>query len=203
METSRLEAFSDGVFAIAITLLIIEVRVPHAEEGGLAAALAQQWPSYVAYATSFAVIGIMWVNHHALIQVVAVVDRPLLFLNLLLLMFVAFVPFPTALLAENLQAPPSDAHIAAAVYSANGMLNAIGFNLLWRWIVRDDKLVHAHLDVQQLRARTWRFSLGLVLYPLTVALSFVSAPLTLAVHGAIALYYVIDQLATSPKLSPS
>ena len=202
MTTSRLEAFSDGVFAIAITLLVIEVRVPHAEEGGLARALAEQWPSYVAYATSFAVIGIMWVNHHALFQVVAVVDRPLLFLNLLLLMFVAFVPFPTALLAENLQSPASDAHVAAAVYSGNGVLNAIGFNLLWWWIVRDAKLVHPHLDVEKLRSRTRRFSLGLVIYPLTVALSFVSAPLTLAVHGLIAVYYVIDQLATSPNLSP-
>jgi uncharacterized membrane protein len=202
MRTSRLEAFSDGVFAIAITLLVIEIEVPHTEEGGLARALAAQWPSYAAYAVSFAVIGIMWVNHHVLIELVASVDRPLLFLNLLLLMFVAFMPFSTAVLAEHLQAPSSDAHVAAAVYSANGVANAIGFNLIWRWMVRDTRLIHPHLDVEQLRRRTRRFSLGLVVYPLTVALSFVSAPLTLAVHGLLAAYYVVDQLAAAPTLSP-
>jgi uncharacterized membrane protein len=132
VETNRLEAFSDGVFAIAITLLVIEIEVPHTESDGLAGALAGQWPSYVAYAVSFAVIGIMWVNHHGLIELVAGVDRPLLFLNLLLLMFVAFMPFSTALLAEHLQSRSADAHLAAAVYSANGVANAIGFNLIWR-----------------------------------------------------------------------
>jgi len=202
VQTSRLEAFSDGVFAIAITLLVIEIAVPHGENGGLARALAAQWPSYAAYAVSFAVIGIMWVNHHTLIELVATVDRPLLFLNLLLLMFVAFIPFSTALLAEHLLSPSPDSNAAAAVYSANGVANAIGFNLIWRYIVRDARLLHAHLNVDQLRLRTRRFSLGLVIYPLTVALSFVSAPLTLAVHGLVAAYYVVDQIATSPKLSP-
>jgi uncharacterized membrane protein len=202
VQTSRLEAFSDGVFAIAITLLVIEIEVPHGENGGLTHALAAQWPSYAAYAVSFAVIGIMWVNHHTLIELVATVDRPLLFLNLLLLMFVAFIPFSTALLAEHLLSPSPDSNAAAAVYSANGVANAIGFNLIWRYIVRDARLLHPHLDVDQLRLRTRRFSLGLVIYPLTVALSFVGAPLTLAVHGLVAAYYVVDQITTSPKLSP-
>ena len=132
----------------------------------------------------------------------ATVDRPLLFLNLLLLMFIAFMPFSTALLAEHLLSPRPDANVAAAVYSTNGVANAIGFNVIWRWIVRDARLLHQHLDVEQLRRRTRRFSLGLMIYPLTVALSFVSAPLTLAVHGLIAAHYVVDQLAGSPKLSP-
>ena len=132
----------------------------------------------------------------------ATVDRPLRFLTLLLLMFVAFIPFSTALLAEHLLSPSPDSNAAAAVYSANGVANAIGFNLIWRYIVRDARLLHAHLNVDQLRLRTRRFSLGLVIYPLTVALSFVSAPLTLAVHGLVAAYYVVDQIATSPKLSP-
>jgi uncharacterized membrane protein len=202
LTTNRLEAFSDGVFAIAITLLVIEVRPPHAPEGGLARALAEQWPSYAAYAISFAVIGIMWVNHHGLMDLVARVDRPLLFLNLMLLMFIAFMPFSTALLAEHLLVDSPDANIAAAVYSGNGVLNAIGFNVIWRYMVRDDRLLHDHLDLAQLRTRTARFSLGLVIYPLTVALSFVSAPVTLAVHALIGAYYVIDQLTSSPRLSP-
>jgi uncharacterized membrane protein len=202
MTTGRLEAFSDGVFAIAITLLVIEIHVPEATEGGLWRALLEQWPSYVAYAVSFAVIGIMWVNHHGLMDIVAYVDRPLLFLNLFLLMFVALMPWTTALLAEHLVAPTPDAHLAAAVYSGNGVMNAIGFNAIWRWIVRDTKLLHPDLDVEKLRTRTRRFSLGLVIYPLTVALSFVSAPITLGVHALIAAYYVVDQLTTQPKLAP-
>jgi uncharacterized membrane protein len=195
VSTTRLEAFSDGVFAIAITLLIIEVRVPHAEEGGLARAFFEQWPSYLAYAVSFTTIGIMWVNHHALMDNVALVDRPLLFLNLFLLMFIALVPFPTALLAEHLQAAKPDASFAAAVYSGNFVMTAIGFNALLRWIVRDAKLVHPHLDLDALRGRTRRFGLGLIIYPITVGLAYVSALLTLGVHALLAVYYVVDQLS--------
>jgi TMEM175 potassium channel family protein len=201
VQTNRLEAFSDGVFAIAITLLVIEIAVPHAEAGRLGSALAAQWPSYAAYAVSFAVIGIMWVNHHGLLDLVERVDRPLLFLNLLLLMFVAFIPFSTALLAEYLLHPAPDSSVAAAVYSSNAVANAIGFNLIWRYLVRDGRLLQPDLEVDSLRRRTWRFGVGLVIYPITVALSFVSAPLTLGIHALLAGYYVVDQLATSPRLT--
>ncbi len=90
------------------------------------------------------------VNHHGLLELVATVDRPLLFLSLLPLVFIAFMPFSTALLAEHLRSSSPDAHVAAAFYSANGVANAIGFNVIWRWIVRDASLLHAHLDVEQL-----------------------------------------------------
>src|ERR671937_1127352 len=96
MRTARLEAFSDGVFSIAATLLVLELRVPAPDPVGLAAALLRQWPSYAVYAVSFLTIGIIWVNHHALFDLLRKVDRPLLFLNLLLLLCVAAVPFPTA-----------------------------------------------------------------------------------------------------------
>jgi uncharacterized membrane protein len=195
VDKNRLEAFSDGVIAIAITLLIIEVHVPEVEEGGLGRALAQQWPSYAAYLVSFAVIGIIWVNHHRIMAYVARVDRPLLFLNLLLLVFVAAIPFPTALLARYIKAGWPDANIAAAVYSGGAIGVALSFNLLWRWIVRDARLLHAHFDVNVLRRYTRRFSLGLIVYPIALALSFVSAPLTLALHGLVALFYVFDQVA--------
>ncbi|WP_052372699.1 TMEM175 family protein [Amycolatopsis taiwanensis] len=116
-ESGRVEAFSDGVFAIAITLLILEIKVPSADEhGGLWRALGAQWPSYAAYVVSFLIIGIMWVNHHQLFSYVARVDRTLMFLNLLLLMVVAAVPFPTAMLAEYLREDGAS-HVAAAVYS--------------------------------------------------------------------------------------
>ncbi len=107
--TTRLEAFSDGVFAIAITLLILEIKVPAAAEiaalGGLWAALAERWPSYVGYILSFFVIGIMWVNHHALFTHIRRIDRLLLLANLLMLMTASFLPYPTAVLAEHLSRP--------------------------------------------------------------------------------------------------
>lgn len=102
-ESGRVEAFSDGVFAIAITLLILEIKVPEGAGEHLWTALGAQWPSYAAYVVSFLVIGIMWANHHTVFGYVARVDRTLLFLNLLLLLVVAALPWPTALLAEYLR----------------------------------------------------------------------------------------------------
>ena len=122
-ETSRVEAFSDGVFAIAITLLILDVHVPSASQGNLGAALIRQWPTYVAYLISFAFIGIMWVNHHRLFNHIRRSDNRLLFLNLLLLLGVTVVPFPTALLAAHADA--ADRTVAAAVF--NGTYVALAF----------------------------------------------------------------------------
>ena len=100
-ETARVEAFSDGVFAIAITLLILDVHVPAPGLGPLRTALARQWPTYIAFLISFAFIGIMWVNHHRLFNHIRRSDNTLMFLNLLLLLGVCVVPFPTALLAAH------------------------------------------------------------------------------------------------------
>lgn len=107
-ETARVEAFSDGVFAIAITLLILNVQVPSPSAGHLLAALARQWPTYVSFLISFAFIGIMWVNHHRLFNHIRRCDNTLMFLNLLLLLGVAVVPFPTALLAAHYSTPGAD-----------------------------------------------------------------------------------------------
>ena len=98
--TDRLEIFSDAVIAIAITLLVLDIRVPQAPQGQLLHALGRQWPSYAAYVLSFAVIGIMWVSHHSMFERIREIDRGLLFSNLLLLLGIAFLPFPTPLLAE-------------------------------------------------------------------------------------------------------
>jgi TMEM175 potassium channel family protein len=195
MDTSRLETFSDGVIAIAITLLILEVDVPRETHGELWGALLRQWPSYLAYLVSFAVIGIIWVNHHGILALVATVDRPLLYLNLLLLLTVAGIPFPTALVAEHLQGPSFDAKVATAVYGGWATLVALSFNLMWRWIVHDSRLVHQHLDLTALRANTRRFSLGLVIYPVTIGIALLSPIWALVVHGLVAVYYVVDQFA--------
>ena len=114
-ETGRVEAFSDGVFAIAITLLVLEIRLPAESEGELAELLLAQWPSYVAYVISFMVIAVMWVNHHHLFKFIKRTDNVLLFLNSVLLMLITFLNFPTALLAEYLE--HSEGQIVVFIYS--------------------------------------------------------------------------------------
>jgi len=196
--SGRLVGFSDGVFAIAITLLVLDLAVPARDEvspGGLAAALADQWPSYFAYLVSFLVIGIIWVNHHTMFSKVALVDRPVLFANLALLLFVSALPFPTRLLAEYLT-DGTDAHTAAAIYSATMLAMGLAFSLLWLAVTRDVGLLHEHVDAAASRAALRRFGLGNLAYLATIGLSFVNAIATLSVHAALALYYCFDQLAT-------
>ncbi len=192
-ESGRVEAFSDGVFAIAITLLVLELKVPQNAGEHLWRSLAQQWPSYMAYVVSFFVIGIMWANHHTVFSYVARVDRTLVFLNLLLLLLVVALPWPTALLAEYLLSGGAS-HVAAAVYSAFMVGHALTFGLLWWWLTRTGHLLDSRVDVAAARRTRLRFALGNVVYPLLLGLSFVSAPLTLALHGVMALYYAFNQL---------
>ncbi|WP_354637108.1 TMEM175 family protein [Kitasatospora camelliae] len=192
-DSGRVEAFSDGVFAIAITLLILEINVPEAHNGSeLWHALAEQWPSYCAYVVSFLVIGVMWVNHHTVFTYIARVDRTLVFLNLLLLLVVAALPFPTALVAENLREPDAS-NVAAAVYGMVMVAHAVTFVLFWYYVTRTGHCFDERVDVRAARATRARFSLGLIVYPVTVGLAFVSAALALAVHGALAVYYAFNQ----------
>jgi uncharacterized membrane protein len=196
--SGRLEAFSDGVFAIAITLLVLDLGVParnQVTKGGLGAALAHQWPSYFAYLVSFLVIGIIWVNHHTMFSKVDLVDRPVLFANLALLLVVSALPFPTRLLAEYLTAG-SDAHIAAAIYSTTMLAMGCAYSLLWIVVTRDARLLHEDIDRAATRATLRRFAFGNIVYLGTIGLSFISPIATLSVHGALAVYYCFDQLAT-------
>ncbi|MET8471480.1 TMEM175 family protein [Streptomyces sp. NPDC006422] len=202
-DSGRLEAFSDGVFAIAITLLILEVKVPHVEHGeSLWRALGDQWPSYAGYVVSFLVIGIIWVNHHQVFSHVVRVDRPLMFFNLLLLMIVAALPWPTAMLAEYLREGDSASHAAAAVYSLTMVAMSFAFQALWWHLTRSGHLFHARVDPEGARGTRARFALGSLGYPATVALAFVSAPLTLAAHGALALYYGFNQIHVPTRQLP-
>lgn len=199
MDSSRVEAFSDGVFAIAITLLVLDLIVPGHEEAheiGLAAALAAEWPSYFAYLVSFLVIGIIWINHHTMFAMVDRVDRRVLFVNLLLLLTISVIPFPTRLLAEYLL--DGDAGVAAAVYSATMFAMGLAFAALWLSITRDARLLQTPIDSAVRRAALRRFGAGGLF---TIALSFVSAIATLAVHAALGIYYCFDQL--SPARRPA
>ncbi|UXY33147.1 TMEM175 family protein [Streptomyces sp. HUAS TT20] len=193
-ETGRVEAFSDGVFAIAITLLVLEIHVPSEHGHKLTEALTHQWPSYVAYVVSFLVIGVMWVNHHALFGHLAKVDRTLVFLNLLLLMVVAVLPWPTALLAEHLR-DTDDARVAGVIYSGVMVMHAVCYGAIWWYVTHRGHLLHPEVDREAARATRIRFSLGSVAYPATVGLALVSPTAMLAVHGLMAVYYAFNHLA--------
>src|SRR5215467_1886424 len=133
-ETNRVEAFSDGMFAIAITLLILELKVPTPAPGRLTAALLRQWPSYLAFLLSFAYIGIMWMNHHRMFTHIRRSNDVLLLLNLLLLLGVTAVPFPTAVLAANLGTP--EQRTATIFFNGVYVVIAIFFNVIWRYAVK-------------------------------------------------------------------
>lgn len=186
-ETSRIEAFSDGVFAIAITLLILDVHVPTIAQGPLSAALRRQWPTYVAYLISFAFIGIMWVNHHRLFNHIRKSDNGLMFLNLLLLLGVTSVPFPTALLAAHYYAPGRT--LAAGIFNGTYLVIAIFFNVLWRHVVRKELLDDA--TRASANAITRQYGLGPICYLVCFALTWVSVTLSLVANIALAVFFAI------------
>lgn len=187
-ETGRLEAFSDGVFAIAITLLILEVRVPkEVGPGGLLPALLLEWPSYLAFLTSFTTIGIMWVNHHRMFGLIRRVDPTLLLLNGLLLLGITFVPFPTALVAEYILHP--DEPVAALVYSGTMFVIAIFFNLLWHYVARRPHLLHPATRQEAVAAITRAYRFGPPLYLVAAGLAWVSASASLLLNLALAVFF--------------
>jgi TMEM175 potassium channel family protein len=191
---ARLETFSDGVLAIVITLLALELRPPEVEAGQtLAQALWEQWPSYLAYVLAFAQIGVIWLNHHRLFEQVRVVDGKLLLLNLNLLMWISLIPFPTALVAEHLRSGGEATSTAVAVFSGVLFLMSIGFTALYAWITHDDRLVHALPPRHVVIAARVRFGLGLAAYGAAVGLAFVVPYAALAMHAVFAAYYAFDQ----------
>jgi uncharacterized membrane protein len=182
-ETGRIEAFSDGVFAIAITLLILEIKVPNAHEldavGGLGAALFRLWPSYLAFVTSFATILVMWVNHHRLFNHIRRIDHPFLFWNGLLLFLVTFVPFPTALLAEYL--PHAEARLAVRVYSGTFIAIALAFTALWRHASTGRRLLARAVNTAEVEQITRQYRFGPPSYLAAFIASFFSVWLSLAI----------------------
>ncbi len=190
-ETARIEAFSDGVFAIAATLLVLDLKVPHDAAGGpgLLRALAAGWPSYLAFVTSFAFIGIMWINHHRLFTLIRRSDNLLLVFNGLLLLGVTFVPFPTAVLAEYI--PRHGAYVAAAVYSGTYTVLAIFFNLLWHHASHENRLLDRKADPEMIEAITRGYRFGPLLYFVTFVLAFISVPASLAMNLALAIFFAL------------
>ena len=189
-ETARVEAFSDGVFAIAITLLILNIKIPAPSDGQLTRLLLGQWPSYLSFIISFAFIGIMWINHHRLFTHIRRSDHTLLVLNLVLLFGVCVVPFPTAVLSANLGHP--DQRVAALLYNATYFLIAIAFNLLWRYAASSRRNLLAHdVDHAQVDRITAQYAYGPLLYLACLALAWVSVRASLALNLALAGYFAL------------
>jgi len=191
--TRRIETFSDGVFAIAITLLIIDIGVPHVgESGSLFVELVHLWPSYLGYVVSFLVIGTVWANHHNRFRLISRSDQYLLFLNTLFLMCVAFIPFPTALLSEYIR---EDAHrtTAVAVYSGTLAVTGVLIALIWFYAVTNYRLIDRSVDPSLLPAMTRRYVFGMLSFILAFALAFVSPAASLALIVILVLLFVLPE----------
>jgi uncharacterized membrane protein len=197
MDSGRLEAFSDGVFAVAITLLALDLVIAGPGRGHppLHTQLTDHWPAFAAYAVSFATIGIIWVNHHALFKNFAEIDRTLLFLNLLLLFFVVSIPFATSTIADYLRVPGRDASLAAAIYQGVFEGMSIAFGLLFWWAIRREHLKVA-LTPDAARTATIRFGIGNIGYIAAIGIAFVSPLASLAIAGVVAVYYIFEHTPT-------
>jgi uncharacterized membrane protein len=189
-ETARVEAFSDGVFAIAITLLVLELKVPHelSRPPALLQALLHQWPSYLAFLVSFVTILIMWVNHHRLFTLIRKSDERLLIFNGLLLLVITIVPFPTALLAEYFQT--ENGRTVALLYSAHGFNIALAYTLLWRHATgRGGRLLGRQVNLQRVEAITRQYRFGPLLYLVSFGLAFVSVAASVALNAGLAVFF--------------
>ena len=187
MGTSRFEAFSDGVFAIAATLLVLEF---HAAPGdGLGKELLHLWPSYLAYVTSFVTIGIIWMNHHHAVSLLGRIDRTMLFLNILLLLTVAFLPFPTKLVAQNLRGGGGE-ETAALAYTATFVLMSVIYNTWWRYASGGRRLVAEGVPDSALHAISRAFNPGVPMYAAAFVIAFFSPLTAVFLTFAIAAFYL-------------
>jgi uncharacterized membrane protein len=192
-QTGRVEAFSDGVMAIAITLLVLDLKVPteaeSQEAGSLIGALGQHWPSYLAYQAAFLTIGIIWLNHRAFVDKIRRFDNRLHWLNLALLLGVATLPFPTALLAAYLADGGAPASTAAAVYGLLSVATALPWLLMWRHIVRHPELLEPPYGPDHARLELRRATIGPLIYILAVPLALFLPLAALIFYIAIAALY--------------
>lgn len=194
-ETGRIEAFSDGVFAIAITLLVLEIKVPShetVETAGLTKALLSLWPSYLAFFSSFLTILVMWVNHHRIFSLIRRSDHAFLYWNGLLLMFITFVPFPTAVLAEYLLHP--EAKAAAIIYALTFLGIAIVFNRMWKHASSGGRLLSQTANMEEVRGITKQYRFGPPMYIAVLILSFVSVWLSLGLSIFLAMFFAFRSL---------
>lgn len=196
--TNRVEAFSDGVMAIAITLLILEIRVPASDDRSLLRSLADLWPSYLAYLASFFTIGIIWLNHHAFFTRLHHLDHVILWWNLMLLLGVSFLPFPTSVLARYIRSGGADASVAAGFYGLIGVLMTVPWVFLWRRLVRRPELLEPPFDAAFARAEGSRSWVGVVIYAVCIGVGVLSPVAALGLYLAVALFYAFTSQGWRP-----
>src|ERR1700724_1079702 len=196
-ETGRVEAFSDGVFAVAITLLVLNIKIPGLDlspsnlpnDAQLWPMLLNEWPMLAAYATSFATIGVMWLNHHRLYSHIKRTNTVLLLLNLLLLLIIVFIPVPTALVAEYLVRP--DVHAAALLYSGTNVILAVCFNLLWRYASYHNRLLAKNADTRAVRDISIQYLFGPLVYLIAFVLALFNTPASIILNFLLALFFAL------------
>jgi uncharacterized membrane protein len=215
VDSRRAESFSDGVFAVAITVLVFNLLAV-ADKTALPGALTvvghhghpgfiHYWPAFLAYVVSFLTIGIMWLNHHTMFSQVTKVDRPVLVLNLLLLMGIVAIPFPTALVADHLTGSAGaggQANVAAVTYGLVMMVISIGYASVWIYLAAHQEALGARRRVHQPRLSTFRFTFGNAGYVVGTLIALVSPVAALIIFGLLAVYYMIEHLPSEPIDEP-
>jgi uncharacterized membrane protein len=189
--TARTETFSDGVMAIAITLLILNVRIDssYATEHGLLRAMGHEWPAYLAYLTAFITIAIMWLNHHALFDKIAHLDKSLAWTNLVLLLTVSVLPFPTAVVADYVRAGGIDAKVAVSAYGLVSMVNGFSWLTAWHHLSRNPQLLNAPFDGAYALLERRRTAIGVATYAVATAVAWLAPVLALLLYLAMAVFY--------------
>jgi TMEM175 potassium channel family protein len=195
VDSRRAESFSDGVFAVAITILVFnllpiaDITKPPLSAGSLAG----HWPAYLAYVVSFLTTGITWLNHHSLFTRITNVDRPLLLLNMFLLMGIVAIPFPTALVADHLN-DSTAGKVAAVTYGLVMIAISIGYGAIWTYIVAHQQTLRARGDLAMRRASTVRFTAGNAGYVAATLIALVSPVTSVIIYGLLAVYYMFEHL---------
>jgi uncharacterized membrane protein len=191
MNKARVESFSDGVFAFAITLLVLGIPVPDVKLGDdqlLTSALLKAIPQLVPYVTSFATIGIIWLNHHSMFHEVEKVKHSTLTLNLLLLLIVAFIPYPTSVVGKY-----GASRSVVVLYGATFTGAGLAFSALWFNIQRN-RLSRERMDYARIRSTTIRNLIGVLIYPAATALAFRAPKTSLGIFFGLAAYYFLPGL---------
>lgn len=197
-ETGRLEAFSDGVFSVAITLLVLDLHKQTGEtNAAVAHSLLSQWPSYLTYGLSFLTILIMWINHHSLFKHIKRVDHAFLVLNGLLLMIISVVPFTTSQLAEGIT--NGGLAISQEFYSAVNLVMAVVYNRMWSYASYRDRLLDDHADRVLVDSITRAYRVGPPLYITALVLAFISPIASLGLCILLALFFALPSTVTQPR----
>jgi uncharacterized membrane protein len=195
VDRGRLEAFSDGVFAVAITLLALNLMVSGGPD--LLGQLTGKWPAFAGYLVSFLTIGIIWVNHHALLRQIKSVDRTLLFVNQLLLLFVVLIPFGTATAADYLPHNSRDARLAMVLYSGIFLGMSAGFGAIFEWTLHGERVYHP-LPADQHWAARRQFVGGALVYLIAIVVALFNALAAFVLIGLVAVYYIVERTPPSP-----